>query len=44
MSYTLFIVVLVVAVFLLMAAAKKQRRKYWEIKQRVKDRAYRRDE
>jgi hypothetical protein len=44
MSHSLFIIVLVIAVFLLMVMAKKQRRKYWEVKQRIKDRAFRRDE
>ena len=42
--FTLLIAFLIITFYFLMSAARKQRRKYGEIKQRIKDRAFRRDE
>jgi hypothetical protein len=41
---TLLIASLIITFYVLMGVAKKQRRRYGEIKQRIKDRAFRRDE
>jgi len=44
MSETLIIAVLAIAVVYLLMMAKKQQKKYKDSKQRIKDRAWRRDE
>jgi hypothetical protein len=41
---TLLIALLIITFYFLMSVAKKQHRRYGEIKQRIKDRAFRRDE
>jgi len=43
MSQTLIIAVLAIVIFYLLIAAKKQRKKSREVKQRVKNRAWRRE-